>query len=168
MHHHPHPPNDAFDAALEGVDPLSLDVFKAHKRSMVLSRHLMMTSLSGQESHPGQAACLLALSQRGDMSQSDLADALHVSRPTVTVMLQKLEAAGAIDRRTDEHDQRVTRLSLTPSGAELAERMRAVHADVINSTIGRLSEADRRELLRLLTILNGHAAGQLHGEDAAR
>ncbi|MHB1477218.1 MAG: MarR family winged helix-turn-helix transcriptional regulator [Coriobacteriia bacterium] len=168
MHHHTHPPSDAFDSALEGVDPLSLDVFKAQKRSMILGRHLMMMSLSGQESHPGQAACLLALSRGGGMSQSDLADALHVSRPTVTVMLQKLEAAGALERRTDEHDQRVTRLFLTPRGVELAGRMRMVHAEIINTTIGRLSEADQRELLRLLTLLNDHAAEQLHGEDAAR
>ncbi|MBN2248539.1 MAG: MarR family transcriptional regulator [Coriobacteriia bacterium] len=168
MHHHTHPPTDAFDSALEGVDPLSLDVFKAQKRSMVLSRHLMMSSLSSEESHPGQAACLLALSTSGGMSQSELADVLHVSKPTVTVMLQKLEAAGALERRTDEHDQRVTRLFLTQRGVELAERMRAVHAEIINTTIGRLSEADRRELLRLLTILNGHAAARLHGEDVAR
>lgn len=168
MHHHVHPPIDPFDSALEGVDPLSLDVFKAHKRSMVLSRHLMMTSLSDQASHPGQAGCLLALSRSGGMSQSDLADALHVSRPTVTVMLQKLEAAGAIERRTDEHDQRVTRLFLTPDGAELAERMRTVHANIINTTIGRLPEADQRELLRLLTTLNQHAAEQLEREGAAR
>lgn len=168
MHHHSHPPHDPFESALEGVDPLSLDVFKAHKRSMVLSRHLMMMKLSGHESHPGQAGCLLALSRSDGMSQSEMADALHISRPTVTVMLQKLEATGAIERRTDEHDQRVTRLFLTPRGIELAERMRAVHAAVINTTIGRMSEDDRRELLRLLTLLNDNAAEQLHGEDTAR
>lgn len=168
MHHHAHPPIDPFDSALEGVDPLSLDVFKAHKRSLVLSRHLMMMSLSGQESHPGQAACLLALSRSGGMSQSELAEALHVSRPTVTVMLQKLEAAGALERHTDDHDQRITRLYLTPQGLELAGRMRTVHAEVINTTIGRLSDADRRELLRLLTILNGHAADELKGKDSSR
>lgn len=168
MHHHAGPPQDRFGSALEGVDPLSFDVFKAHKRSMVLNRHLMMMSLSGQESHPGQAGCLLALSRAGGMSQSELADALHVSRPTVTVMLQKLEAAGAVERRTDEHDQRVTRLYLTQRGVELAERMRAVHAEVINNTIGRLSETDRLELLRLLTLLNGHAATELHRKDTPR
>ncbi|MDY0340381.1 MAG: MarR family transcriptional regulator [Coriobacteriia bacterium] len=168
MHHHVHPPIDPFDSALEGVDPLSLDVFKAHKRSMVLSRHLMMMSLADQASHPGQAGCLLALSNSGGMSQSELAETLHVSRPTVTVMLQKLEAAGAIERRTDEHDQRVTRLFLTPDGAELAGRMRTVHANIINTTIGYLSEADQRELLRLLTTLNQHAAEQLEKEGTAR
>ncbi|MHB1017831.1 MAG: MarR family winged helix-turn-helix transcriptional regulator [Coriobacteriia bacterium] len=168
MHHHAHPPHDPFESAIEGVDPLSLDVFRAHKRSMILSRHLMMMKLSGQESHPGQAGCLLALSSSDGMSQSELADALHISRPTVTVMLQKLETTGAIERRTDERDQRVTRLFLTPRGIELAERMRTVHAAVINATIGHLSEDDQRELLRLLTLLNDNAAEELRREDAAR
>ena len=161
-HMHPHhPPHDPFSARLEGVDPLSMDVFKAFKRSMVLNRHLMAMSLSGEESHPGQAGCLLALSHHDGMSPSELADVLHVSRPTVTTMLQRMETAGAIERRTDEHDQRVTRVHLTPRGLELAERMRMVHADVIRTTIGRLPEDDRHELLRLLSLLNEHAVQQL-------
>lgn len=166
--HHPHPPGDPFDATLDGIDQLSVDVFKAYKRSMVLNRHLMMTSLSGEEAHPGQAGCLLALSHHDGISPSELADVLHVSRPTVTSMLQRMEAAGAVERRPDEHDQRITRLHLTTRGHELADRMRAVHADVIDATIGQLSEDDRRELLRLLALLNDHAVARLRKEGDAR
>lgn len=168
--HHVHPPRshgDPFDSAIEGIDQLSVDVFRAYKRSMVLNRHLMATSLSGEESHPGQAGCLLALSHHDGISPSELAEALHVSRPTVTSMLQRMEAAGAIERRADEHDQRISRVFLTTRGHELAARMRRVHADIIDTTIGRLSEDDRRELLRLLSILNDHAIAQLRkGGDA--
>lgn len=166
---HPgHPPDDPFSAGLEGVDPLSIDIFKAFKRSMVLKRHLMTMSLSGEESHPGQAGCLVALSHHDGMSPSELADVLRVSRPTVTAMLQRMETAGAIERRTDEHDQRVTRVHLTPRGHALAERMRMVHADVIKTTIGQLSEDDRRELLRLLTLLNERAVEQLREMEGNR
>lgn len=166
---HPgHPPDDPFSAGLEGVDPLSIDIFKALKRSMVLKRHLMAMSLSGEESHPGQAGCLVALSHHDGMSPSELADVLRVSRPTVTAMLQRMETAGAIERRTDEHDQRVTRVHLTPRGHALAERMRMVHADVIKTTIGQLSEDDRRELLRLLTLLNERAVEQLREMEGDR
>jgi DNA-binding MarR family transcriptional regulator len=83
-------------------------------------------------------------------------------------MLQRMEAAGAIERRTDEHDQRVTRVHLTPRGLDLAERMRAVHADVIMTTIGRLSENDRHDLLRLLSLLNEHAIQQLREIEGGR
>lgn len=171
MHHHTHharPPGDPFDAALEGIDQLSVEVFKAYKRSMVLNRHLMMMSLSGEESHPGQAGCLLALSRHDGMSPSELAEVLHVSRPTVTSMLQRMGAAGAVERRADERDQRITRLYLTPRGHELAARMRTVHAGIIDATIGQLSEDDRRELLRLLELLNDHAVTRLRKEGDAR
>jgi DNA-binding MarR family transcriptional regulator len=167
-HHPPGSAPDPFDPVLEGVAPLSVDVFRAFKRSMILNRHLMMAALAAEDAHPAQAFCLLALSRTDGLSQSELASVLHVSRPTVTTMLQKMEAAGIVERRTDEHDQRVTRLYLTPEGRRLAERMRAVHAEVIDSTIGSLPEADRRELLRLLQVLNEHAAAMLHESGDAR
>jgi len=102
------------------------------------------------------------------MSPSELADVLHVSRPTVTAMLQRMETAGAIERGTDERDQRVTRVHLTPRGHALAERMRMVHADAIKTTIGQLSEDDRRELLRLLSLLNEQAIEQLREMKGSR
>ena len=167
-HHPPDGPPDPFDPVLEGVDPLSVDVFRAFKRAMVLNRRLMVSALADEDAHPAQAFGLLALSRTDGLSQSDLASALHVSRPTVTTMLQKMEAAGTVERRADEHDQRVTRLYLTPQGRQVAERMRAVHAQVIDATIGSLSESDRRELLRLLQALNEHAAAMLHESGDAR
>ncbi len=167
--HHlaPHPPG-GLEPEIEGVDPLSVDVFRAFKRSMVLNRHLMMARLAGEDAHPAQAGCLLVLSRTDGLSQSDLATMLHVSRPTVTTMVQKMEAAGVVERRTDPRDQRVTRLHLTDAGRDLASRMREVHSDIINGTIGALPDADRHELLRLLNALNENAAEMLRGEDGTR
>ena len=167
-HRGPHGPGDPFEITLEGVDPLSVEVFRAFKRSMVLNRHLMMAALTDEDTHPAQAGCLLALSRADGISQSDLAVMLHVSRPTVTTMLQKMEAAGTIERRADEADQRVTRLYLTDAGRTQAERMRAVHAEVIAGTIGELAAHDRRELLRLLEDLNARAAARLREAGDAR
>jgi DNA-binding MarR family transcriptional regulator len=166
--HHDRPSHHPLDAALEGVDPLSLDVFRAFKRSVILNRHLMMMMLAGEHAHPAQAGCLLTLSGADGLSQSDLAAMLNVSRPTVTSMLQKMEAAGTVERRADEHDQRVTRLFLTPMGREVAERMREVHADIINSTVGTLPERDRQTLLQLLDAVNERAASRLHEIGASR
>ncbi|MBN1193122.1 MAG: MarR family transcriptional regulator [Coriobacteriia bacterium] len=162
-HHHNCPPGppDGLEPEFEGVDPLSADVFRAFKRSMILNRHLMMSRFAPEDTHPAQAGCLLVLSQADGISQSVLADILHVSRPTVTTMLQRMEAAGTVERRTDESDQRVTRLFITTAGRELAARMRDVHAEIINDTFGCLSEDDRRELLRLLDSLNERAAAKL-------
>ena len=49
-------------------------------------------------------------------SQRELADVLHLARPTVTKMVQALERSGAVERRPAPGDQRLTRVYLTTSG----------------------------------------------------
>lgn len=146
---HPHPSGSGFEA------------FKALKRSMMLNRRLLGTLLADDEMHPAQAGCLQALSHHDGMSQSDLATALHVSRPTVTTMLQRMEASGTIVRRADEDDSRITRVYLTDSGRATAERMREVLVEVLRLSLGSLSEDERAELARLLTAINDNMEAAL-------
>ena len=138
---------------LEGVDELSTRVFRAFLRAMRLHRQLAIAALAEHHSHPGQAICLRFLSANNGITQRDLADALHIARPTVTKMLQAMEKAGAIERRADEHNQRLTRVHLTAAGQKLEAELRSVSAALINETIGAMSECDRRELERLLEAL---------------
>ena len=135
---------------LEGVDELSAQVFRAFLNALRLHRQLMIAALSELDTHPGQAICLRFLSANDGITQRDLADALHVARPTVSRMLQAMEKAGAIERRSDEQDQRLTHVYLTARGREVEAAFRTVSTDVINDTIGSLPERDRLELERLL------------------
>lgn len=145
-----------FDFTMEGVDPASMDAFRAFKRAMMLHRRLLMATVSEEHLHPAQGGCLQALVHRDGMSQSDLAEMLHVSRPTVTTMLQRMETAGSIERRPDAVDSRVTRVFITAEGRELAQRMRAGFAEMLNTSFGCASETDKRELTRILTGINDH------------
>jgi len=135
---------------LDGVDELSARVFRAFLTTLRLHKQQMMRSLAARGMHPGQAFCLRVLTTNDGTSQRDLADALHLARPTVTKMVQALERSGAVDRRPDPGDQRLTRVYLTASGRALEREMRQVAADYVSATISKLSEADRRELARLL------------------
>ena len=139
-----------FDDSIEGVDPLSLEVFRAFRRAMYAHKMLIFRKLGEKDTHPGQAMCLWAISRSDGMSQRDLAETLGISRPTVTVMLQKMEKAGLIQREVDAEDQRFTRIYVTEAGRALNEGLQSVHAGVINTTIGALPEKDRRELGRIL------------------
>ena len=143
---------------LEGVDELSTRVFRAFMNALRLHRQLMLAALTELDTHPGQAICLRFLSANDGITQRDLADALHLARPTVSRMLQAMEKAGAIERRTDEHDQRLTHVYLTARGHELEAAFRTVSAGVINETIGALPERDRRELERLLEAFGDSAS----------
>jgi DNA-binding MarR family transcriptional regulator len=135
---------------LDGVDELSAQVFRAFLGTAKLHMHLMLRTLADSGTHPGQLMCLRLLSVNDGISQRDLADMLHVARPTVTKMLQGMEKSGLVERRPDQADQRLTRVYLTAAGRRAAKEMGVVAAGYVNATIATLPEADRRELARLL------------------
>lgn len=64
---------------------------------------------------PAQASALQVIIHTPGLSQRELADKLRIQRATATVMLQKMERAGYIERRPDPADQRISRIHATPS-----------------------------------------------------
>lgn len=144
---------DPFGPEPEGVDALSWSVFRTWRTTDKLNRLLFMRMLAERGGHPGQAMCLWVLSGHDGISQRELAEIMHLAPPTVTAMLQKMEHHGLVERRPDEHDQRLTRLSLTDAGREMAAEIRDAQAAYVNETIGALSEDDRREFEQLLEVL---------------
>lgn len=49
---------------------------------------------------------------------SDVSDALHGTRPSVTRLIQELERHGAVRKQPDERDRRIVRLTLTELGEQ--------------------------------------------------
>lgn len=150
MSHLPH--NQAGDARLpERSVPQT--AFAAFIRAMHAHRQLIMRKLAEHGAHPGQMFCMKALSAHDGITQRDLAELLHVARPTVTVMLQKMEKAGLVERRVDERDQRYTRIYLTEDGWATHDQIHGILDEMIDSALGPMPEEDQRELARLLGTL---------------
>jgi len=121
----------------------------------------MFKMLSEKEIYPGQAGCLWILGDDDGIAQRDLAKRLHVASSTVTVMLQKMEAAGAITRKTDEEDQRVTRIYLTDAGRARQKEMNEVFANFVKAAFGAMPPDDREEFDRLLGVLCSNISQEL-------
>jgi len=102
------------------------------RRIELLSRlhHMAFRSLFCKEGlPPAQAGALRTIIRHPGLSQRELADRLHIQRATATVMLQKMEKAGVIDRRPDPEDQRISRIYPTEAAlAHDAETKKAVSA----------------------------------------
>lgn len=98
----------------------------------------------------GQNLLLDALVEGDGQSPGELAAVLGVSTPTVVKMGQRMEAAGLLVRRPDEHDRRLVRLALTRAGrrAQLAatEELRALST---RATAG-LSKQQRLQTIKAL------------------
>jgi DNA-binding MarR family transcriptional regulator len=158
---------------LPGVDATSQAAVRAMMRTVRLQRQLMSRLLQetcGHDLHPAQATCLQVLAANDGITQRDLARTLHLSPPTVTAMLQRMEASGVIERRPDAADQRLSRVYVTPAGRGLQEELRCVFAERIRQTFGSMEPEDRRELERLLTVLSDNTARALDtaaGADSA-
>ena len=142
-----------------GVDPQAAAVLEAFRRTAHVNRQIFTRMIGFERNgHPGRAVMLLVLGSAGEgITQRHLADMLHLSPPAVTVMLQKLEKHGIVERWTDEEDQRLTRIRMTAKGRELAGPIAARYADYVDATLGAMSQTDRSELERLLGVFADHA-----------
>lgn len=81
---------------------------------------------------------------------SDLARSLNVTMPTVTQMVNVLEARGLLERHRDSADRRAVRIRLTEQGEAVMSRNQAIMLNTIGSVVNHLGEARSRELVDTL------------------
>lgn len=67
---------------------------------------------------------LFHLVRSSELTQLDLVHLTHLSPPSVSVTLQKMEADGLVNRRVNEADLRETLVSLTDKGIKLDAEVR--------------------------------------------
>ena len=81
---------------------------------------------------------------------AELAAALVMPKPTMTVYVKRLEAAGFLRREIDAEDLRRHRLLVTPSGRKAVQRGLTLLADAFAARLGRLSASEQAQLRGLL------------------
>ncbi len=99
----------------------------------------------------GYRMILIELSHSESITQYELAKRTHLTPPTVSVTLQKMEHEGYITRTPDERDLRQMKVSLTEKG-KAAEADNRARADALEQILlNGLSDAERQQLAALLT-----------------
>ena len=81
---------------------------------------------------------------------AELAGILSMPKPTVTMYVKRLEAAGFVRREIDGGDLRRHRLILTPEGRKTMARGLALLSKAFGARLARLSAAQQSELATLL------------------
>ena len=112
-----------------------------HRRSAVLSELGLA---------PMQAMAMQQLQPGTPLPMSALADALHCDNSNVTGIVDRLEAAGLVERRPGESDRRVKTLVVTERG-EQVRRLVSERMSVPPPPIAALSPEDAvalRDILR--------------------
>jgi len=103
-----------------------------------------------------QCDVLTTLSEAEGVSQQALAQRLYVTKGNISGLLDRLETAALVERRSTATDRRSYEIHLTPSGREAAMRAIAIQHDLIRDTFGRLDVRDLEGLERILVTLRSH------------
>lgn len=90
----------------------------------------------------------------GTDSPSAVATALHIDRPRVTRITDRLASLGYVEREVGSEDRRRWRLSVTRSGSEWRRHAKEVLSETVDHLLAHIDEADRAALLRSLTALS--------------
>lgn len=92
------------------------------------------------------AGVLSVLDRLGPQRITALAEREAVSQPSMTGLVQRLEAAGYLERSADPEDGRASLVSVTAKGVEALQARRRVHDRVIDDRLAELSAEDLRAL----------------------
>lgn len=104
---------------------------------------------------------LLELDRAGPLRPRDLQTRLLLPQSNLSRLLDRMEAAGAIERGRCPDDARCQWVSATGAGKALRQRMWPVYAEAIEQAFGsRLTSAEAASLSELLGRLSGCASDQ--------
>ena len=140
------------DTRLTELNTLFVDTFDAILRVEEKSlKHVGNGQLSIAEFHT-----LECIGQGEDCRRAvgEIADALGVTVPTVTVCVNKLVKKGYVTKTRSEKDARVTIVELTREGRKMNRLHRYFHEQMILSVGEEFSEEEMEILLRCIRKLN--------------
>lgn len=113
-----------------------------------LAAELRQAGIAGIE--PAHGAILRLLHGHGPLSMGRLAALTGRTRPTVTVLVQKLVRHGYVSRETDPADGRAVVVRLTDRALGLAEEMEAISVRLRRTLFRSFSRGERVILAELL------------------
>lgn len=114
--------------------------------------------------YPGQPQLLKALQKDGEQSQKQIADTMMVKASTVTVMIQRMEKQGFIQKIQDEKDKRKTIIKITDKGVDALNKIKKVENDLDNKLSKILTEDEQETLFIILNKINNAILEKEKGE----
>lgn len=126
--------------------PVSHAIFRLARLHRMTAGHLLRrTGL-----HPNQELLMMQLWETGPQRQADLIAVLDSDSATMTRMVQRLERAGFVRRRTDAADRRVVIVEPTAASQALRREVEQVWRRLEELTMQGIDDADSARTLATL------------------
>ena len=151
QHRPPRPPHETPPMIVNDISHLFFGKVRSLEPEGVMSQH--------------SARCIIRLLVRGDgVRQNEIADALHLSAPSVSATLRRMEAEGLICRRGCEGDGRAVRVYLTDKGREYDEGVRTMLRRLDDILMQGFDEAETEQLSAMLCRMRKNLLNDLSQE----
>jgi len=95
----------------------------------------------------------------GELTPTELCEAAQLTSGAMTHRIDRLEERGLVRRRSGASDRRSITVVLTPRGRTLVDGIVGARMADASQSLGELTKKDRRELARLLRIVNQNLEG---------
>ena len=147
--------------------PAPPDAFRVWFRLIRLEsriRGAIAERLRGVDLSVPQCDVLTTLTEHEGVSQQDLAERLYVTKGNISGLVDRLAAAGLVERRDLPSDRRSHAIHLTASGRKAAEQGVAIQRGFVEETLGRMSgeelAAFEQQLVRARDLVREAAAAR--------
>lgn len=107
-----------------------------------------------------QWSVLAHLARNEGTNQSAAADVLEIEPITLVRLLDRLEAAGWVERRADPNDRRARLLYLTDKAHPILDQMYALSLETRNLALTGVSEPDRAAMIEALIQIRQNLTGR--------
>lgn len=101
-----------------------------------------------------QFALLSQLVNQKTMSMTEAGSKLHVTKPAITNLADRLEKNKFLKRLSHPHDRRIFLLQIQPKGEKLVRRTQTEALSFILKALHSLSAAERRTITRFYGLLS--------------
>ncbi len=104
----------------------------------------------GVQASPSHLVLIEYIAGNPDCGVQEVAEALSLSTPTVSISVRQLEKSGLIARKPNPRDGRAVQLCLTPKGEDVHQRARAFHRQKFEKLLSGINSEERDLLVSLL------------------
>ncbi|MDA8334704.1 MAG: MarR family transcriptional regulator [Peptococcaceae bacterium] len=123
-----------------------------HRAHKAFHRHMRRRTDGLPLTFP-KLAVLGLISERPGLTVSELARRFMGAKSNISEMVERLCREGLLEKRTDEADQRLTRIHLTDGGRELLKEFWARHVAAAQEMLTGLSDEQLASVAQSLEVL---------------
>lgn len=126
------------------------DIIESVGQALVNAKVEKLKKIGASEINLTQFQYISVINQNGDLSFTGLAQALNLSKPAVTSIVNKLIEQGYVYKRQSASDRRVYHIHLTEEGKQVADAYEESRREYVDGIHQALTESEFDQLLALM------------------